>query len=101
MADRLDLNEILCKILGSRNVYFQPPATIKMQYPAIIYSLSSINNKYADNKVYFQKRGYTVVVVDRSPDSIFSDKISMLPYCSFDRSYTSDGLNHFVYTLYY
>lgn len=101
MANRLDLHEKLCNILGSRNVYFQPPATIKLQYPAIIYSLSRIRNEYADNVVYSQKRGYTITIIDKSSDSIISDKIVQLPYCVFDRFYAGDGLNHFVYTLYY
>lgn len=101
MVSRLNLHEILCDILGSRNVYFQPPESIKLQYPAIIYSLSSMKTKYAEDKVYSQKRGYTVTIVDKNPDSIISDKMSILPYCSFDRFYTANGLNHFVYTLYF
>ena len=101
MASRLELHEILCNILGSRNVYFQPPESVKMQYPAIVYSLSNIKNNHANNKVYTQSRSYQIIVIDKSPDSIISDKISQLPYCKFDRSYVSDGLNHYVYTLYY
>ena len=71
-----------------------------MQYPAIVYSLSNIKNNHANNKVYTQSRSYQITVIDKSPDSIISDKISQLPYCKFDRSYVSDGLNHYVYTLY-
>ena len=100
MANRLDLHEMLCNILGSRNVYFQSPESVKMQYPAIVYSLSNIKNNHANNKVYTQSRSYQIIVIDKSPDSIISDKISQLPYCKFDRSYISDGLNHYVYTLY-
>ena len=100
MASRLDLHEILCSILESRNVYFQPPESLKIQYPAIVYSLSNIKNNHANNKVYTQSRSYQIIVIDKSPDSIISDKISQLPYCKFDRSYVSDGLNHYVYTLY-
>ena len=32
MDRRLKLHEELCDILGSRNVYFQPPETVKMKY---------------------------------------------------------------------
>ena len=39
---RLELHEILCTILGSRNVYFQPPESIKMNYPAIVYGLDDM-----------------------------------------------------------
>ena len=101
MASRLDLHEMLCDIIGSRNVYFQPPESVKMQYPAIKYSLSNIKNNHANDKVYTQSRSYQIIVIDKSPDSTISDKVSQLPYCEFDRSYASDGLNHYVYTLYY
>lgn len=101
MANRLDLHETLCNILGSRNVYFQPPESVKMQYPAIKYSLSNVKNNHANDKVYTQSHSYQIIVIDKSPDSIISEKISQLPYCKFDRSYASDGLNHYVYTLYY
>ena len=101
MASRLDLHEILCSILESRNVYFQPPESLKIQYPAIIYSLSRIRNIHANNNIYNQLRSYQIILIDKSPDSTISDKISKLPYCTFDRSYASDELNHYVFTLYY
>ena len=101
MASRLDLHEILCSILESRNVYFQPPESLKIQYPAIIYSLSRIRNIHANNNIYNQLRSYQIILIDKSPDSTISDKISKLPYCTFDRSYVSDELNHYVFTLYY
>ena len=42
MRDRLDLHECLCKILNSNNVYFQPPENVRMNYPAIVYSLGTV-----------------------------------------------------------
>jgi len=32
---RIQLHEILCDVLGTRNVYFQPPESVDMNYPAI------------------------------------------------------------------
>lgn len=101
MASRLELHEALCEILGSRNVYFQPPASVKMQYPAIVYSRSNIENTHADNTVYLQGWCYEIVVIDPNPDSEYVEKISKLPFCSFDRHYTADNLNHDVFTLYF
>lgn len=100
MVSRTDLHEILCKILGSRNVYFNPPESIKLSYPAIIYSLSQIKKNSADNIPYFKFRGYMITIVDHNPDSLIAEKMDKLNNCRFDRSYTSNGLNHFVYTLY-
>lgn len=102
MDRRLELHEKLCEILGSRYVYFQPPESIKLHYPCIIYSLSNVDMKHADNFLYLHKNRYMVMVVDEDPDSkIHEDIFNTLPLCSFDRSYTSDNLNHRVLTLYY
>lgn len=101
MDSRLELHEILCDILGSRHVYFQPPSSVKMVYPAIVYSRNSISNDFANNLVYKQSLGYTVTVIDEDPDSDVVEKISRLPMCRFDRHFTSDNLNHDVFTIYY
>ena len=101
MHDRLDLHEELCKILGSRNVYFQPPVSVSMKYPAIVYERDNIHNSHADDGVYKQSLVYSVTVIDFDPDSEIVEKISKLPKCSFSRHFTSDNLNHDVFTLYY
>lgn len=101
MASRLELQDELEKLLGSRNVYFQPPASVQMKYPAIRYSLSNIEKWHADGMPYKKARGYELILIDPDPDSVFVDAISMLPYCRFDRYYPSDNLNHYVFTLYF
>lgn len=101
MSRRLELQSLLEEILGSRNVYYQPPASIKMKYPAIVYSRYDIENFHADNTVYAQKVAYSVIVIDKNPDSEYVNKISMLPLCSYDRHYVSDNLNHDAFTLYF
>lgn len=101
MDRREELHEILCEALGSRNVYFQPPESIKMQYPAIVYSRDDINNDFANNSVYMQSLAYSVTVIDSDPDSEVVDKVSILPRCQYDRHYKTDNLNHDVFTIYY
>jgi hypothetical protein len=101
MARRLQLHEKLCELLGTRNVYFQPPASVKMQYPAIVYSLSSIDSDKANDGVYKLSRSYEVILIDKNPDTAFLGPLSALPMCRFDRYYTADNLNHYVFTLYY
>lgn len=101
MASRLELHEVLCKILGSRNVYFQPPASVKMQYPAIVYERSDIENVFANNNPYLQSLVYEVTVIDKNPDSEIVTEISKLPMCRFDRHFAVDNLNHDVFTLYF
>lgn len=101
MANRLYLQTELEKLLGSRNVYFQSPASVKMRYPAIVYSIKSIDNIHANDTVYMQNKAYELILIDENPDSEFIDKISRLPACKFDRFYEKDNLNHYAFTLYY
>lgn len=101
MASRLELQALLEELLGARNVYFQPPETVKMSYPAIVYSRESIENRHANDSVYKQSLRYSVTVIDKNPDSDLPLKISQLPMCRHDRSFKSDNLNHDVFTLYF
>ena len=101
MGSRLNLQTVLEQILESRNVYYQPPESLKLKYPAIVYSRKNIENLHANNNAYIQKKSYEVTVIDDDPDSIIVDKISKLPTCRFDRHYVYDNLNHDVFTLYY
>lgn len=98
---RLELQTRLEEILGSSNCYFQPPASLKMSYPAIRYKLNRVDKKNANNRAYILSRSYEITVIDANPDSEIPDKILQLPMCSFNRYYTADNLNHYVYTLYY
>ena len=101
MASRLKLQNLLESILGSRNVYYQPPESIKIKYPAIIYSRNNIDNNFADDIVYMQNHTYQIIVIDANPDSEIVNKISKLPMCRYNRHYTSDNLNHDVFILNY
>lgn len=101
MASRLELQTKLEELLGSKNVYYQPPASVKMQYPAIIYSKAGIRSDHANNSVYRKLTRYEITVIDRIPDNPVIDSLMELSYCSYDRHYVADNLNHDTLTLYY
>lgn len=101
MASRLQLQTLLEEILSSNNVYFQPPETVRMQYPAIVYSLNGIDNEHANDASYIQSRSYEIILIERDPDSETISKLSQLPMCRFNRHYKADNLNHYAFTLYY
>ena len=100
LNDRLALHELLCEKLGSRNVYFQPPESVKMKYPAIRYSRNRIENTSADNVTYRQDVSYTITVIDRDPDSEVVERVSLIPHIVHDRSYVADNMNHDVFILF-
>lgn len=101
MGSRLELQTKLEELLGSKNVYYQPPASCRMEYPAIKYSKSDIQSRFANGSAYSLSNRYELIVIDRKPDNVVINKLLSLPYCSFDRHYASDNLNHDVLTLYY
>lgn len=101
MADRLDLQRLLEELLGSKNVYYQPPETIKMQYDAIRYSKKNIRSTYANGTKYSMRDCYELIVIAKRPDNPVIKKLLALPYCSYDRHYVADNLNHDVLTIYY
>lgn len=102
MGTRIQLHEKLLALFGSNHVYFQPPPTIKMSYPAIVYNLDGIYERPANNKMYVTEKRYTVTFIHKDPDVDYSDDMySTFSMCSFDRRFVSDNLYHDVYTLYY
>lgn len=101
MADRLELQSILEELLESRNVYYQPPESIKMQYDAIRYSKKNIRSTYANDGKYSMTDCYELIVISRRPDHPVIKKLLALPYCSYDRSYVANNLYHDVLTIYY
>jgi hypothetical protein len=89
-------------LIGSRNVYFQPPESVKLAYPCIVYGRDTIGvTEFADDKPYHHQVRYALTVIDKNPDSILLDKIASLPMCRFDRHFTKDNLNHDAYKLYF
>lgn len=101
MDRRLELQALLEALLGSSNVYFQPPASVQMAYPCIIYKRDDRAVSFADNRPYKSMKRYQLTVVDRDPDSEIPDKVADLPFCSFERFFTADNLNHDVFTIYF
>lgn len=99
---RLELSSRLRKVLGSNNCYFSPPTGLRMKYPCIVYHLSNIDNIKADNLIYRTMKLWTITVIDENPDSTLPEELmNEFPYCSFDRHYVVDGLNHTVLSLYF
>lgn len=101
MERRLMLHKTLVNVLGSDNVYFQPPESVKIKYPCILYERDYIDTAFADNQPYMKTKRYSVVYITKNPDSCVVDKLSDLPMCSYERGYKSDNLNHDVFTIYF
>lgn len=96
-----ELQALLKGLDGVKDAYIQPP-TEGMEYPCIMIERglpSSVN--HADNRTHILKKAYTVTVMDRAPDSLIPDLVEGLQYARFDRSFRTNGLNHFVFQMFF
>jgi hypothetical protein len=101
MDRRWHLQAKLESILGSTNVYYQPPETIRMQYPCIVYTRRDIETIRADNRNYLSNIRYDITLISRDPDEPVLFDLIQLDKCQYDRHYVSNGLHHDTLTLYY
>lgn len=103
MSDRTSLQTFLEELSESKNVYFDPPASVQMNYNphAIRYTRKTIEKRIANDNVYTLLKPYELVVISKSPESPLIDKLLALPYCSHDRHYKAENFHHDVFTLYY
>ncbi len=102
MGSRLSLHDELKIVLGSDNCYFQPPESIKLKYPCIVYHLYRLDDRRADNRSYKTAAQYTVTFIHKDPDDERTAKIlEHFMNCRMDRRYASDNLYHDVFTIYY
>lgn len=102
MSNRLDLQAKFEEILENRNVYFQPPASVQMHYPAIRYDLKDFKSRSANNSgAYISNTGYECVLIMKEPsDEKLLGQIFSIPYCKFGRYYRADNLHHYTFTIY-
>lgn len=101
MASRLELQTKLEELLGSRNVYYNPPTNLRMEYDCIRYSLGTIQSEYANDAKYSKMKRYELIVISRVSDPEIVDDLLELPYCSMGTPYKADNLNHYPLTLYW
>ena len=101
MSRRLELHDILVENQGLIMYTFNLPSTLKINYPCIVYELVGYDIKHANNRLYLGKERWKITCISKNPENPVPIKLMKLPLCSFDRSYTSDNLNHKVLNLYF
>ena len=102
MARRLQLQSELELVLGSEEVNYQPPESIKLKYPCINFSKNAGDILRANDQIYRSLTGYTLIVISRDPDNtIAEDIVKHFKYCRFIRRFVIDNLYHDLLELYY
>lgn len=103
MGQRLDLQYALEDLMGPcATVLFQPPPNYKLTYPCLLYERSNGKTQFAANMPYTFTNKYTATIIDRNPDTPYVEMMAMrFPMCVMDRAYVADGLNHYVFTIFW
>lgn len=102
MGSRVELHNELKAVLGSSNVYFQPPSNVSLKFPCIIYSLSAVDTDHADDQVYTLNRRYTVQHIFKDVNNdLIDDLLGRFSYISYDRRFVNDNLYHDNYSIFY
>lgn len=96
---RLNLHNTLLRFCN--NVYFQPPASVKLKYPCIIYELDDIEKLNASDIGYKIDHRYSITYITKDPVDNVIDELVKLQMCVFERYFVSDNLHHYNYTIYY
>lgn len=99
-ANRLKLHNELKQFIN--NVYFQPPESVKMSYPCIVYSRSTDFERQANNRHYVGVEQYDLTIIGHKPDSELAEELrEHFPMCSITQHYVADNLQHTKLRLYY
>lgn len=100
MGTRLQLHDELLAL--APKAYYQPPETVRMEYPCFRYALSDVDSIHADNTSYHDFTSYSVTYISRThAEEIIAQMKNRFKYCHFDRPYTADNLYHYNFELYY
>lgn len=98
MGRRVDLHNKLLSIC--QHVYYQPPESIKLSFPCIVYKLEDMPTIWANNLPYSLEHCYQAAVIDRSPDSSVREALMAFPKTKFIRAFSADNLHHYVFRIY-
>lgn len=102
MLKRVDIQEKFKFLLGSNNVYYQPPANLKMKYPAIVYSLDGLDVKHFDNTRLINKNCFSVTHIYRNEsENLVETMLKNFEYISFDNRSIVDGIYNDHFTIYW
>ena len=97
---RTEVHEYLQDLSGYGNrVYFNPPETMKMSYPCIVYNIANLGSKHADNTPYFRYDTYTIThIYPKISQMELNNKLAGTSGFTYDRHYYADNLYHDVFT---
>lgn len=101
-ANRLELRQRLSNFMEEcgeiPKLYFQPPESVKLEYPCMVYHLKTLTSRKANDRPYHKMIAFDITYITRSPASLVPDRMLSEPLFAFDRYYTAENLHHYAYT---
>lgn len=99
MKTRTEMQSMLEEVLGSSNVYFQPPSNTSIKYPCIVYSFERFNINHADNQPYIVTGRWHIHHMYKNPKNDLKEKFLYVPFCTFDRRIVTEGVYNDYYNI--
>lgn len=97
--NREELHQLLLSFCP--NVYYQPPESVKLKFPCIVYSMEALSPQYADNLPYLLHQPFSMRYITRDADDELVFQLAQLPKCKHGKPYAKENLYHHPYTIYY
>lgn len=98
---RKELQSALEGITGVNKVYFQPPESIRLEYPCIVYSIKNHGFNHANDDKYIGVDKYEAVLIQKTYNESLIKSILRMKFCSHDAEYLNDNLYHDAFTIFW
>lgn len=98
--NRMALHNLLTDLLGSEHCYYQPPESVSLVYPCIVYHYDNNTRYAADDRPYALAHQFIVTLITKDPEDPVFYEMTMVPKMRFDRYYSSDNLHHYSFVYY-
>ena len=101
MKTRAEVQKLLEEVLGSKNVYFQPPPNTSIKYPCFVFKFNKFHRRNADNTPYILTGCWEVHHMYKSVNNDLKEKMLFIaPWVEYDRRIVADGVYNDYYTIY-
>ena len=98
---RLKLSRVLHELFDHPdNIYFDPPESKKLDFPAIVYTRKTTDTVNADNRKYIIYDRFQITYIHKDKDDEMVEKILNLPRCLHDDEFQTNDMYHDVFTIY-
>ena len=102
MNRRFELHAKLETLIQSKHVYFQPPASVRLVYPCVVYTIGEGDVKRGNESIYQYVNSYILTLIYKHTTIAILDKVlKEVEMCKLNTTYCSENLNHYVFTVYY